>query len=180
MRIEIQEINGPVKSSKGKWQEIELVYTDLKDDSNRTKTLVSFGDGQSVFDALESGEYGPGDQVEIDLKKSGKYWNWVGISKDDVERPAASKPNRGSSSGSTSKSGWTPDPNRETKEERHLKNLAICRQNALTNAVNLKVSEQGVVPAQEIIDLADFFFQYTAQDFAAKAIVTKAVSGEFK
>ena len=178
MRIEIQEINGPVKSSKGKWQEIELVYTDLKDDSNRTKTLVSFGDGQSVFEALEGGEYGPGDQAEVELKKSGKYWNWVGISKGDGEKSVVSKTSRPASQGTTSKSGWTPDPNRETKEERHLRNLAICRQNALTNAVNtLGVSEHN---PDNIIELAERFFQYTAQDFAAKAIVTKAVTGEFK
>ena len=182
MRIEIQEIDGPSKSDKGKWQEIVLTYTDTKDDSTRTKTLVSFGDGKPVFDALESGEFGPGDSAEIELKKAGKYWNWVGISSEGGHNPVVSKRSEPVSKGTPSKSGWTPDPNRETAEERYFRNLAICRQNALTNAVQYMSATCGLSDT-EILDLAEKFFQYTAQDFSFGGVgpkVTKAVKEDFK
>lgn len=183
MRITIQEVDGPNKSDKGRWQEITLTYTDQKDDSNRTKTLVSFGDGKPVYDALEAGEFGPGDEAEIELKKAGKFWNWVGIDSvsSDVA-PSKSKPTSTPKSGG--KSGWTPDPNRETAEERYYRNLAICRQNALTNAVNFASSaEAEPVDVNFILETADKFFQYTAQDFSFGGVgpkVTKVVSGDFK
>lgn len=181
MRITIQEVDGPNKSDKGKWQEIILTYTDEKDGSNRTKTLVSFGDGKPVFDALENGEFGAGDEAEIELKKAGKYWNWVGIgAAGDV--PVAKPSSTSKPTGNGSKSGWTPDPNRETREERHLKNLAICRQNALTNAVAYTGHDAENEPASPefVLEVAEKFFQYTAQDFGAKGIVAKAIEKEFK
>ena len=173
MLIKVEEINGPHKSSKGKWQEIELVYTEDGEDSTRTKTLVSFGDGKPAFDQLSSGDFGPGDEIEVELKKNGKYWNWVSFYTDGKSKPTAAKPAGGgkSSAGSaaTKSGGW------ETPEERYKRDLTICRQNALTNAVNAQHIIQGIPSVADVLDLAQTFFEWTTQNMVKEEDVSEAV-----
>lgn len=173
MLIKVEEINGPHKSSKGKWQEIELVYTEDGEDSTRTKTLVSFGDGKPAFDQLSNGEFGPGDEIEVELKKNGKYWNWVSFYTDGKSKPTAAKPAGGgkSSAGSaaTKSGGW------ETPEERYKRNLTICRQNALTNAVATHANVGAEVSIANILEVAQTFFEWTTQNMVKEEDVSEAV-----
>ncbi len=164
----LQDISGP--ENKGKYNQYTLKYT--KDGENRTTNIVSFGDSAPAYKQLETGEFGPGSTVNLEMKKKDKYWNVVGISaaeEGDAPKAATSKP--------AAKSGWQPDPSRETPEERYKKNLAICRQNALTNAVHVSGENAGV---GDILSTADAFFQYTTQDFIAGEAVVKKVEQTFK
>lgn len=164
----LQDIVGP--ENKGKYNSYTITYT--KDGENRKTNIVSFGDSAPAFKQLESGEFGPGSTVNLEMKKKDKYWNVVNISQaseGDVKAAPASKP--------VAKSGWQPDPSRETPEERYLKNLAICRQNALTNAVN---TVGGDADVDQILFVADRFFGYTTQDFISGDTVIKKVEQTFK
>lgn len=181
MRIRIEDIDGPMKSSKGRWQEIKLTYTDLQNDETKNKVLVNFGPQQPVFEHFASGDVGAGEEVGIQLKKDGKFWNWVGVEGDETS--GASQPrsvssgkstgSKGSSSGYERKSG---SGNWETTEERKQRQLSICRQNALTNAVN---AGGGKLTEEQIIDLADKFFYYTSQDFGTTPPLEK-IQDSFK
>lgn len=158
MLITIQEIEGPQKSSKGNWQEVALTFT-KEDGSNSSKKVVSFGNSKPVFEALSTGDYGPGDTVNIVTKKNGQYWDWVDVKPASGEAAASPKASGG-------KSGWVPDPNRETPEERYKRNKAICRQNALTNAVNFKQEGDTV---EDVLARARIFYAFTTQDFLSDA-----------
>lgn len=172
MLINIQEIDGPAKSSKGKWQEIELTYTEDGDDTNRTRTLVSFGDGKAAFDQLANGDFGPGDAVEVELKKNGKYWNWVSFeaasggagSKPSKSGAAAAKP---AASSTTKTGGW------ETPEERYKRNLTICRQNALTNSVSLHANVGAEISVITVLEVAQTFFEWTTQNMVKEEDVAE-------
>lgn len=172
MLIEIQEINGPRRSEEGRWQEIELIYTENGEGRTRTKNLVSFGDGKPVFDALATGEYGPGDTAEIQLKKSGKYWNWVSLeaasgragSKPSKSGAAAAKP---AASSTTKTGGW------ETPEERYKRNLTICRQNALTNSVGFHTNNGDETSVLQVLEVAQTFFEWTTQSMVKEEDVAE-------
>lgn len=166
MLITIQEIDGPNQPAGKKYKTLTVVFT-KQDGSNSKKPLFSFGDGKPVYDRLAKGEFGPGDTVEVTAKKNGEYWDWVDIkpaNPNDTPQPATK---------GGGKSTWVPDVNRETPKERYLKNLAICRQNALTNAVNSLSGTKATV--EDIISRADNFFHYTTCDFIESNDLAKAV-----
>lgn len=177
MYAQIQDVDGP--NSKGKYSQIVVTYTNDKDE-NKTVNLVSFGDGKDVYDAFASGEYGPGSTVNFKMKKNGQYWNVVGIEEASGDAPKRPENKTKTASGNKS-SGWQPDPSRETPEERHKKNLAICRQNALTNSINF-VSREVVqdLHVETVLKVADQFFRWTAQDYITDEAVAEEVVKKFK
>lgn len=176
MLIKIQEVNGPFYPSGKKYQQIDVVYSSGDSDENKTRKIFSFGDGKPVFEALKDGNFGAGDSAEVRVVKNGKFWDWVGIESASGEAQSA-KP----TSASTNKSGkvnWN-DREWETADERYRKNKAICRQNALTNAVTIGSLIPGTTP-KEILDLADQFFYYTTQDFLKEEEYPKLTAKELK
>lgn len=159
IEIEVLEIDGPNKSAKGRWEELTVTYKDLKDESVRTKKLVSFGDQKPCFDFFSDDSINTGGICVVTLKKDGKFWNWVEVtSGSDESKTRASKTSNHTKGVTTKPSGG----NWETPVERQARQLSICRQNALTNAVNACGEN---VSVEVILGLADKFFAYTSQDF---------------
>ena len=180
MLIKIEELSGPNKSSKGDWNEIKLVYSnpDNPDSGTKVKNIVSFGDGRTVFEALKDDKYSVSDLVNVKVVKDGKFWNWVGLSPASGNSASGSfKSGQGAPQRAAGTQGsFQANREWETAEERYKRNLCICRQNALTNAVSF--SDNKKATADDVLALASKFFKYTTQDVIREADVMKDLKEE--
>lgn len=128
MQIKVVAVGEPIskQGKKAAYSEIELTYK--SNDQTRSKKFFSF----------KKQEYGivqgmkPGEFYEVDAVKEGDFWEWKSITKSDGSAPAAtaSAPSTG---GSTGNGGGYQ---RESAEERALRQMYIVRQSAIASAVN--------------------------------------------
>ena len=173
MFARLTDVDGPRQSDKGKWKQVVVSYENENGEIKK-QTLVSFGDGKSAYDAFANGDFGVGDDVEFEMKKNGNYWNVVGVE----QATGMNKSTKPKAEGAP-KAGRSGDW--ETSEERRLRNLTICRQNALTAAVNFVTRETAQdLDTKTVLDIADKFFHYTAQEFITPKDVEKVVEKQFK
>jgi len=144
------EIQAKTKG-KNQWKEAEIAYKN-ENGQVQSKKVMSFGAQADGFKLIEKAK--SGDVLEIEtVKNEAGYWDWVGGSatnmKGDTQAPA-----------STAKGGASKPyvDNRETQQERALRQVLIVRQNAITNAIvfgnNNDVSrlDQVLLHAEQIED----------------------------
>ena len=141
MIIEIVKV-GPEYPEKN-WQSFDLVYS--KDGKIETKTMRSFGE-KDVYSTLKSSN--KGDVFDIETKKDGKYWNWVGITKSDSAAQAG--PKSSSSNTGTRVTG----SNYETPQEREWNRVKIGRQAVLNTAVNMLKTDKVQLEVEQVIAVA--------------------------
>jgi hypothetical protein len=104
---------------------MNVAYTNLDSGKVESKSLFAFSAPKDVWSTLETA--GKGTIFSVDRekdKKQGKYWEWVGIHRQDAPPPR--------------KEGTTPTrPAYETPEERAGRQVSIVRQSCLKSAVEL-------------------------------------------
>lgn len=145
MQIEITSV-GAVYTDK-KLEKMELHYN--RDGKPTKRLLVNVAYSKEVFAKLRGASVG--DKYEIELKKDGEFWNWVGankISSDYVAAPAGGK-----AATSTAKSPY------ETSEERAARQVYIVRQSSISNAITVALS-RGDQSTAGIIAIAKQFEAY--------------------
>lgn len=153
MQILLKEVKNPRK--EGKWGKLDIVY--VKDGKESKRTLVAIGNTKDVMNAFrEPGAVGSVFEIGLTTtEKDGQtYYNWDSAKK--VEGSAAKE----------TKSSYTSKSTYETPEERALKNISICRQNALTNAVVFLSAKEGKATPEDVISLATVFAAFTAEPYA--------------
>lgn len=119
--MEIQVIKAGRVYKEGKYEKFELEYS--RDGKSQTRKLANVADSKPVFFALKDAQ--EGDVFEIEMKKEGQFWNWVGAESKGGSKPAAS----GKASSAPVKTSTY-----ETSEERAMRQLYIARQSSLSTA----------------------------------------------
>jgi hypothetical protein len=146
MRIKLEKVGNARK--EGNWGKLDIEYT--RDGGKASKrTLVAIGPTKEIMNAFrEDGAVGVEWEITLEkTEKDGKeYYNWV-----KAEKATAS----------AAKTAYTARGNYETPEERAARHVSICRQNALTNAVNYFVAKDGKATPEQIIELAREFAAFT-------------------
>jgi uncharacterized ParB-like nuclease family protein len=144
--------------TEGKWGKLDIEYT--RDGKSSKKTLVAIGETKAVMSAFRE-DNAVGAQWEIDLKTTDKdgqtYYNWVGAKKVEGGAQEAKKVYQAKST-------------YETPEERARRNVSICRQNALTNAVNHLSAKDGKTTVAEILKVAREFAAFTSGALAEEPV----------
>lgn len=116
MNLEIR-VRSIEDESKGKYNQLTIVYTDIGSDKDHTYKLMSFVN-KDAYLLLKSAKVG--DTFSVVTNKNDKgYWTWESVS------PAGSKP----------KANPAPRSTYETPEERAQKQIYIVRQSSLTSAI---------------------------------------------
>jgi uncharacterized ParB-like nuclease family protein len=150
MLITLDKVSNARK--EGKWAKLDIEYTRDGGKSSK-KTLVGIGETLKIMSAFRD-EGAVGAQWEIDLKtveKDGQtYYNWIGAKK--VEGGAVQE----------AKSAYKAKSTYETPEERAARNVSICRQNALTNAVVFLNAKNSKASVDEVISVAREFAAFTS------------------
>lgn len=146
MLIKLEKVSNARK--EGKWGKLDIEYS--RDGGKTTsRTLVAIGPTRDIMNKFrEEGAVGKMWEIKLEkVEKDGKeFWNWVDA------QPAADAP---------AKAAYQAKSNYETPEERERKNLSICRQNALTNAVNFLSAKDGKATPEQVIALAREFTAFT-------------------
>lgn len=142
--MEIQVIKVGKVYKEGKFEKVDLTYS--RDGKEQTRKLVNVADSKPVFFALKDAQ--EGDVFEIEMKKEGQFWNWVGAESKGASRPAAS----GKASSAPVKTSTY-----ETSEERLIKQLHIARQSSIGYAVNALGEGK---TEDEYLDLAQAFVDF--------------------
>lgn len=148
MLITLDKVSNARK--EGKWGKLDIEYTRDGGKSSK-KTLVAIGETAAIMGAFrEDGAVGA--QWEIGLKaveKDGQtYYNWISATK--VEGAVAEV-----------KKAYAAKSTYETPEERARRNVSICRQNALTNAVAFLSAKDGKATVDKVIEVAREFAAFT-------------------
>lgn len=126
MLIKVVAVGEPIskQGKKAAYSEIELTYK--SNDQTRSKKFFSFKKQEyGVVQAMK-----PGELYEVDAVKEGDFWEWKSITKSDGSQAAA--PSSAPSTGTSSPNGYQ----RESAEERALRQMYIVRQSAISSAVN--------------------------------------------
>jgi hypothetical protein len=148
MQITLTKASNP--RTEGKWGKLDIEY--VQNGKTYKRTLVAIGPTKEVMQVLRK-EDAAGETFEIELetvdKDGQKFYNWVGAKKAEPSAAAEAKQT------------YVAKSNYETPEERAKKNVYICRQNALTNAVNYFVAKEGKASASEILNLANEFAHFS-------------------
>lgn len=149
MQIEITNV-GAVYTDK-KLEKMELHYN--RDGKPTKRLLVNVADSKEVFGKLRGAAVG--DKYEIDLKKDGEFWNWVGANKisSDYTTTAPGSTSAPKAAGTTVKSTY------ETSEERAARQILIVRQSSLSSAITVALS-RGDQSTAGIIAIAKQFESY--------------------
>jgi hypothetical protein len=132
--------------NKGKYNQAVVTYLDKGEE--KTRNVVSFGDSKEAFDELKNAK--EGDTFNIDLRKDGKYWNWVGA-------------NRTKDGGGVKVTGGgTQTYNRdfESKEERSKKQVYIVRQSSISAALEWWKVTGEKPTVDDVITVAKSFESY--------------------
>lgn len=144
MLITINGVN-VVPADSGKYQVAEVSYN--REGKDEVKKVMSFA-APEVFKSLSAMKSFPTD-VNITLKKEGKYWNWVGIEVAAASpKQAAGAPVRQSTY--------------ETPEERAKKQVYIVRQSSITAALDYLKHNLGdkKLTVDDVLGVAKQFEQY--------------------
>lgn len=152
MQIEILKA-GEVRK-EGKYFKFELTYS--RDGKPSSRTLVAVGDTKPVFEVLKDAKQG--DVYEIDLRKDGEYYNWIGCTKGaslTVTSGSNVPATDGKSSGNTS--SYKSTNTYETPDERAKKQVYIARMSALAQAIAYGGQEND---EQDILAMAKRFESY--------------------
>lgn len=142
--MEIQVIKAGKVYKEGKYEKFELEYS--RDGKSQTRKLANVADSKPVFFALKDAQ--EGDVFEIEMKKEGQFWNWVGAESKGSGKPAAS----GKASSAPVKTSTY-----ETSEERTMRQLYIARQSSISSAVNALGAGKA---EDEYLDLAQAFVDF--------------------
>ena len=131
---------------EGKWGKIDITYT--RDGGKPSKrTLVAVGDTKKVIDLFRQ-DGAVGKTYDVTIEKDGDFYNWVDA-KEAESAPAEAK------------KAYQAKSTYETPEERAARNVSICRQNALTNAVAFLSAKEGKATPEQVIELARRFASFT-------------------
>lgn len=128
----------------------------LKDGSAETRQIRSFA-APNVYATLEGYKNFPVD-VNVIVKKEGKYWNWK-----DIESPQQKEGNIGNANPVRPATGKVLGSNYETPEERAKKQVYIVRQSSISAAIELLKAKnpKGVEASiEEVIEVARKFEAY--------------------
>lgn len=146
MRIKLDKVSNARK--EGNYGKLDIEYT--RDGGKPSKrTLVAIGPTKEIMNAFrEDGAVGQEYEITMEkVEKDGKeYYNWV---KAEKAEPSAAK------------TSYQAKSNYSTPEERAATHISICRQNALTNAVNYCVAKEGKATPAQIIEIAREFSAFT-------------------
>lgn len=128
MLITINQVNFE-KADKG-YMIANVSYT--KDGAPESKKIMSFA-APNVYASLEGFKNFPVD-VNVVVKKEGKYWNWK-----DIEQPGVKSGQSNGPTGSTTGTGTGKvlGSNYETKEERAKRQVYIVRQSSISSAIEI-------------------------------------------
>jgi hypothetical protein len=153
MQIQVIDIGQEVstKTAKGGYTSIEVTY---KDNNNKVanKKLMSFGNAE-VYKVFKNAK--KGDILEVtSVKDDNGYWQWVGVGSGTGSAQSGNGV-QGNSSGNTKPSSSS---SYETKEERASRQVLICKQSSLAQAVASLKTDKGVVDPNKAIEVAQ---QYT-------------------
>lgn len=137
---------GPVEVKQGpkaQYQVFALTYD--KDGQETTKNIMEFS--KEVFGKFKNAAVGSSWNVEV--KKNGKYWDWVNAS------PAAggAEVARSAPSGGTGRGFETP-------EERALKQIYIVRQSSIASALTYSGQQKSALPLAEVLLIAKKFEEF--------------------
>jgi len=115
---------------------MNVAYTNIDTGKVESKQLFAFSTPKEVWSALLSADKGSYYSVDREKdKKQGKYWEWVGIHRQDkAPEKTATAPTR---------------PAYETPEERAQRQVSIVRQSCLKAAVDL-IKDQSQDPTMAI------------------------------
>lgn len=159
MLISVISVSEPMgKTSKGgkPYTAIELEYE--ANGNTNTKPIVDFAD---YYDILKDSH--PGDMFEVEVKKDGKYYQWVTVSEassagtSSRENSSTSKPNRGAKDfGGKARPAGTY----ETPEERAFRQELIVMQSSVTAALKLlelNLHGDSYIKPEQVTELALYF-----------------------
>lgn len=145
MQIKVESVSEV--QVKNKLPRMTINYT--RDGKAQTRNLVGIGETKDVINVLKSAK--SGDLFEVDLKKDGEYWNWVGA--------RASTGTTSTGSGLRGKS--TQGESRfETAEERHARQHYIVRQSSISSALEYYKLVEQKPPVEEVLGLAALFEKF--------------------
>lgn len=156
MQIQIQEVTVETvrKGNNKPYSKANVVYT--ANGKNSTKPIMSFAN-PAVFDAVK--DAAPGSMWDVEVKKDGDYWNWVGITS------AGAEPERASVTTNTStapRSGKVLGSTYETPDERKVKQMYIIKQSSISNALEYLKQTQpaGDYHTHDVVEVAQHFVDY--------------------
>jgi hypothetical protein len=136
------------KPKGGTYEKATVVYKGFEG-KLESKALMGFATPKEVWEKVTTAKKGDCFSIDREKDPSGKYWNWIGVSRQ--ETPV-----------STAGPAKAPaKPTYETPEERAQKQVYIIRQSSITNAVNLLGSGASV---EEVLTTADRFVNYVMQN----------------
>jgi hypothetical protein len=158
MLIQIVSVEQGQPPAGKKYQILEVAY---KDDQGKIagKKILSFSH-PTVFNTLKVAQ--AGEKYDVTNTKEGDYWNWTAIKK--YETTGESPRKSGDITETTTykayeKAGMAND-RYETKEERAARQLLICKQSSLAQAVaTLAVGSKSVSP-DAVIELANKYLDW--------------------
>lgn len=138
---------------KGKYTQAVVTYMDKGEE--KTRNVVSFGASSDAYHELKNAKNG--DSFNVELKKDGKYWNWVGATR--ASGGAGSSGNENSSGSTGSKTSFGRDF--ETADERAKKQVYIVRQSSITASLEwMKLNAVEAPSVEQVIDVAKQFEAY--------------------
>lgn len=137
--------------NKGKYTQAVVTYMDKGEEKKRN--VVSFGDSSDAYHELKNAK--DGDTFNIELKKDGKYWNWVGAARTAGENKAEN------TEGSPAKAAVSYGRDFETAAERAAKQVYIVRQSSITASLHwMELNKVETPSVDQVIDVAKAFEAY--------------------
>lgn len=125
-------INQVTMQDKGKYSQLAVRFN--KDDGSEAEKVVMSFTHPQVFKTLLSAA--PGEHFNIKAErnpKNTKWWDWVNAEKIDGFT-GTSTPSSNTRVGNST--GYRLDPERETREERQMRQLYIIRQSSVSTAAS--------------------------------------------
>lgn len=133
------------KPKGGTYDKATVVYKGYEG-KLESKALMGFATPKEVWEVVTNAKKGDTYSVDREKDPSGKYWNWVGITRQDMPVKPATAPVK---------------PTYETPDERAHRQVLIVRQSCLSNAVNLLGPKSKV---EDVLKTADIFVDYVMQN----------------
>ncbi len=142
--ITIKNVNiEVVKKGRNSYEKATVEYTDEKGDT-KSKPVVSFSN-PAVFAVVKDSK--PGDRFNARSVEKDGYWNWAELT--PVTRQEA-----------TPAKGSYVD-NRETADERRMRQLMIVRQSSISNALEfLKLRGDNTASMEDVLSTAQDFVDF--------------------
>lgn len=150
MQVTIQEVTvETITKGRNSYQVASVVHT--ANGKNSTKKIMSFT-APAVFNSVKDAT--SGSNWDVELKKEGDYWNWVGIKPLDGGSEATA-PRSGAVAARPTTSTY------ETPEERKIKQMYIIKQSSISNAIDfMKANGRNDFTVDEVTDVAQEFVDF--------------------